>query len=258
VRWPIAAAILTFGIVGTLGHWFETCAEEADAGKTVLACRDPSVSDASVVFMGVMFLLLIAPDFDEAGLFGFALKRRIQHQEERQVQLERQLTVVSSRLEAVATANASASATINLQLSESLLRQARAGIEQKHRDFEKLVRVTRPVAAASEPTERDGQPSTAVSDTDADLRAELLRLAEELNRLVFQGEYSGHSTRDLEWALAQNDLKSRFTTLFADELEVVRVARNAVAHAQPLDHKVLVGTADVARELVRLARQALR
>ena len=248
-RWSLAIALLAFGVVGGLLQWFNTCEEKAlDNGTVVSTCRDPSISDAAVVFAGVLFLLMIAPDFEEAGLFGFSLKRRVAQAEKKAADVERQLAVFAVRLENVATASATANANINIFPGELLTPEVLRAVNQRF--DEKRQRY-----AAGQAVERDiARPVRPVGEEDASLRADLLAVWEELSSILqlTPGARRAERPNEYEIGLAR---RQRFINLFGEELEVVRAARNAVAHARPVDTEALREAVEVGRKLLALARE---
>jgi hypothetical protein len=50
--------------------------------------------------------------------------------------------------------------------------------------------------------------------------------------------------------------RARFVTLVDEEIQVVRATRDAVAHARPVDDRVLDEVLELGRELVRVVRKS--
>jgi hypothetical protein len=262
-RWILAMALLVFGAIGGLLNWFNTCEQTVlGSGDIKTICRDPSISDAAVVFAGILFLLLIAPDFDEAGLFGFALKRRVEQQEKKQQALEGQVGLISTRVNTMASSTATSTTNVYYAPAPEAIEKAKESLSEKEAELGRagaeqglagpLAMSTSTVSRILERlaiAERLVEEPTALAD--ADLRAQLLAVWEELNTLVFP------APRGLV-DLVEDRRREPFRALFADELEIVRAARNACAHAQPIDRASLEEAVGIGNRLLGIAREAFR
>jgi hypothetical protein len=261
-RWLLAVVLLGVGVIGGVLHWFETCEGKAlNSGQVVTLCRDPSVSDAIVVFAGLVLVLLISPDFEEAGLFGFALKRRVQEQAAHQQELAGQLAAVAARVEAVAAATATANTNVYV-LTEAMTEQAKREVRVKEAEYYRGLRIASgEVSGREEPlAEAEGRvpvPTPATPPENADLRAQVISIWEKLDELLWISPRvhpaGSIGVRDRDAAVG----RQRFIDLFADELQVVRAARNLAAHGQPVDTRVLEDAVEVGNELLRIAREGL-
>lgn len=247
IRWGLAFAITAGLGSAALRGWIICSDELAQTGsrEVVRVCRRPGVTDIDIVLPLLAVVLLLLPDLAEVGLpGGFTLKRTVEQQgaqldaqAQRQDALERsvQLVQLTQRTSAVARSGD----TIFILPND--VQAALSGLGQKERRFEEDAEYMVPESP---------RPPPVVSRARAQLEAELLRLAAELERDIELAEAPS------EAEAADRSSLLRWRTLFAEEMDVVRAVRNSVAHARPLRDEDLEAAAELARTLVSLARQA--
>lgn len=249
--------------MGGIRGWFRVCEDQAlQNGRIVRVCRQPSATDVVVIVAGVTFILLIARDFQELGLFGFSLKRRIEQQEKRTASVEDKLSLMNLRLDVDASASAAATANV-LVVAPEQIQKLLGEIPEKKREF-----LTPQKAVAERPSETDAttwaREALTGAGTDsleqvpvdeASKRAEIIGLWEQLDQLL------GLTPQTRVLAFGPHDplgaARARFVNLFGEEVELVRAIRNAAAHSRPIEPSVLEEALEMARELVRIARQGL-
>lgn len=113
IRILMAVSAAFFVFLEGVGGRLKLCEDQAlQSGDIVNVCRGPTASDLVVVAGGVLVLLLLAKEFQEIGLFGFALKSRVEQQEQRTGKLESSLALLNLKVET----KASAVATTNVLL----------------------------------------------------------------------------------------------------------------------------------------------
>jgi hypothetical protein len=117
--------------------------------------------------------------------------------------------------------------------------------------------------SAVEPSdlESEGSPSglpasfDPVAPEQAAKQTELIRLWEEVDAFL-QLTPAARPPRSPEMASpALEAARARFASLFDEEIQVVHAARNATAHARPVDESVFDEALELARELVKSIRQ---
>jgi hypothetical protein len=95
LRWAFVIVVLLLCARGLLHSDFEICKVEtvtAKDGPTVTkTCSGPSVTDAGVVAVALLIVLMLTPDMSEVGIFGISLKTRLQAAEGKADRLESQL-----------------------------------------------------------------------------------------------------------------------------------------------------------------------
>ena len=86
-RLALAFAVLVFCVYCLLASRFSVCSVETvttKGEKTVTkTCDGPTVTDAGVVAVTLLVVLLLAPDMSEVGIFGVSLKRRLEVAEQK-------------------------------------------------------------------------------------------------------------------------------------------------------------------------------
>lgn len=251
-RWLAALVILGAAILGGLTDRFEVCEEaavdQAGGGAEVQElCRDPEITDAAVVFAGIAFILLIAPDFEEIGLFGFALKRRVEQAEKKADDAEHRVDMLALRVQTMAVANASANVTINGLPPEWI-----SAILTP----EFMARVVEKVRTAT-PESRQGESfaPTAESPSASDvlvLRERLLTVAKELDgEMAIRWRVAPDGSEEPEFGSWQ---ALTFLSLFREELDVVRAARKVVAWNGYMDPAALRDAVETGERLLALVR----
>jgi hypothetical protein len=197
-------------------------------------------------------LLLVWPELSELGIPGFvSLKRRLSdnerrahEQQERQDRLDQQLSIYQTRLDNLAAATSSAHATIgDIYIGTDELRRARENLEEKERRFR--------TGTPPEPTSHSMRASLP---NEAVLASRLLRAWEQLSEsLQLRGVPPMKAESDSRDGSLQAEL-SRLRSDFGPEIQIVRAARNAVAHARPLSQQELMDAVSLAEDLNELVQ----
>jgi hypothetical protein len=257
-RWLLAFTVLFVCVGGLLTSSFSVCKDETvtkGADQTVTrTCNGPSVSDAGVVAIALLIVLLFAPDMSEVGVLGVSLKRRLATAEakasesaEKAERLEDRIQVQNSRIEmlsqnlAMATANAQAISNVYLTTSDEI-RQRDSGLAQKAEAFKRGVE--------PEPTTTAGELVTEA--LDAELATRLIRDWEVLAASLDLPPYRPGGRPDIPRVVVSSDEANRFVNVFADELKIVRAARNNVAHARPITNDDLRAAVDISDRLLAI------
>jgi hypothetical protein len=239
VRWALIVVILVWGFVGSVNGSFESCSEQATEAGVVEVCGPPAVTDLSVVSALALILFLAAPDISEASLGGVvSIKRRLARAEEQVRQQAQDLHSLRMAIDVrLATHAASASAAENnvFIVTSDQLASLPEAIERKWR---------------GEPPPAQPPPTGPGDDYAADV-LRLINNWEQLNELVPlrpQRGATGVSPDDER----EEYKRSAFVSLFKEEIQLVRAARNSVAHSQPLPPEAVREAADAAEELLRI------
>ncbi|MUL47107.1 hypothetical protein FZI85_04045 [Mycobacterium sp. CBMA293] len=225
------------------------------------------MTDAGTVAVALLIVLLLAPDMSEIGVFGVSLKRRLAAAEDKASKseakaenLETQVQIQSARIEnltvSLAAANATAGAAANAQvhqhqyfLSGSPAERAEAekfGAELPGK-AEAFVRgeITHPAATASAPDEHKADPVLAT---------QLIENWETLAASLDLPPSRRGARSDFLRIKVTSERAEEFQMIFDEELRFVRLARNNVAHAQPITNQELHSAVDVSTELLRILR----
>lgn len=245
-RWALILAILLFGLVGSAAGQFETCAEEATAQGVVEVCGPLGLSDLPVVAALALVLFLAMPDLAEASIGGvFSIKKRLNRAEAQVDQQARQIDGLRLSIDSRMSAAAAAENNVII-VSEHSLDQLPVTIQRKARGEPPAPEVREP----------------ARSDEYAEQAVRLIRNWERLAEMLLLPPYATPrrpGRRDLlsdggdALSLSVEDEKIyQFSTVFSDEIQLVRAARNAVAHDRGLSPEAVIDAADAAEELIRV------
>jgi hypothetical protein len=241
-RWLIAIVVLLGLIGGLLGSRFHVCKDETVTKGTQTTvthtCNGPGVADAGVVAIALFIVLLLAPDMSEVGVFGISLKRRLAAAEEKASEsiakvenLQHQLQVQSLRVDTltqnVAAASSQATANNTTIIGEELIRELRFGLHEKAQALEQGV--------APSPRKKDRHAP------DPQLVTRLIANWETISESL--GPPQSRSPGAADYANA-----------FQEELEVIRAARNTVAHAKPITHQDLREAVALSNDLLEVLR----
>lgn len=256
VRWSLAvAALLAVSIAGLTGS-FETCTSKTSATVHEAQCGPPTLSDPTVLAVGLLIVFLILPDLSEVGLPGITLKRRIEAAEQKVTDESRRVSDLQSlaaiqqlRIESISLNQtvSGASAQASLVLTPEVLRELQHGIDDKSEAYLRQEYVPETVL-----------PAIGDSDDIAIRSAKLIRLWEEIRRSTVEAGQvfatQSPSGGDESPHLESPARIERFVRVFADELQAVRTVRNAVAHASPVSLEDLDRAIDVAERLLAILR----
>ncbi|UXA16743.1 hypothetical protein [Mycobacterium sp. SMC-4] len=258
--------VLIWCVWGLLAGDFEICSLETvtgeDGSTETRTCDGPSVTDAGVVAVALLILLMLAPDMSEVGVFGLSFKARLQAAEGKAAaseakadKLETQLHMQSLRVDNLAAANAQATGN-NVFIGEEFLKRLSSDLPDKGRVFlEGLV----------PPLTKGLAPSPLASDTqegspdrvDARLALQLIDNWEMLAATLDLPPYRPGRDAVPRVPVTAED-SHRFRNVFADELQIVRAARNTVAHSAPISNDDLQKAVAMSEQLLDILRRTPR
>ena len=252
-RWIAALAILGVSLAGLFREWFDVCkVETIDAAKTVttMTCSQPVVTDAGVVATALLIFLLIAPDMSEVGIFGLSLKRRVQAAEQNASDskvktdlLENRVHVQDARIDSVSqsVATAASHASVGpILIGDKAIEHALSGLPEKAQAFQ---------SGQGTPLEQESDSVDPQKATSLIQNWELIAASLDLPPYRFR---RGPTTRRIPLTA---DLASRFASVFADELQIVRAARNTVAHAGLIGADELNSAVEISESLLGILRE---
>lgn len=260
VRWSLAVIVILYCIAGSLGNWFEVCTTTTKSGQTEAVCRPPELTDASVLALAALVLVLIWPDVSQIGAFGITLKRRVEaavetadRSERRVSQLATEFSVQQVRVDAAIANSSSSRSDATASVGDIIINgeQIRRNTVNVPNKVEELRR--RPTAKDKL---RDEQSAPAPNIDFAQRVLELLRSWEVLDAALgltsqtrrVRDERDDGLTAQLRARLRSR--RNRFLAAFSDEIDVVRAARNTVAHNRPISIEDLVASIDLANSLI--------
>jgi hypothetical protein len=197
----------------------------------VQTCGPIGVIDLAPV--AVLIALLLIPDLSQVDLFGvISLHREVKEVGRKQDQVAGELVQVRAAVNQAVSQNQ----TINQNFIMSPgAQEARAELEQKVDDF-----LSQPLGFVTPSPVRKRQPP---GPDRARKEAELITVWEDLRAylaLIGGRPSRGASERPEPSAIPiVASIISEFSTTFADQIDVVRAARNSVAHAVPISNQDL-------------------
>lgn len=232
IRWTLAAALVLYCAWGALTNSFERCVDEHRDDAIVTLCGPPAITDASVLAVAAVFLILVWPDLSEFGAFGLSLKRRVENAEETAKSAVDKATEVATELHLtriqIATA-ATASSQAIVVIGKDQLDQV---VEDAPRKVDEFLESGAVRVDSVDGGSADENPAIA-----------LLAAWEYINeRAALTRPYSSADLGD--------DIR-QFRSAFGRELDIVRGVRNAVAHAVPVSQSEIASALEVANELKR-------
>lgn len=259
IRWTIAFGGLLFFVVLLLSNRFEVCKVESATGKdgttVTKTCDRPTVSDASVVAVGLVLVLLLAPDMSEVGVLGVSLKRRLEAAEQKATdseakadRLENQLQMQNLRVDTLSQNVAAAHATSNVYVvSSDEIKKVDSELPRKAEAFSR--------GEVLEPRVAEGPPPSADEEKqDPFLVSRILENWEILAASLNLSPRSRGARGDLLRVKMTAEQIDQFRFLFEEEIQIVRAARNNVAHAMPIPNEDFQRTVDISEQLVRILR----
>lgn len=257
-RWIVASLVLLSCVTGLLGSGFHVCKDEtvskgADITRTH-TCNTPGVTDAGVVAVALLIVLLIAPDMSEVGVFGVSLKRRLvaaegkaSASEAKAERLETQLQVQNLRVDnltqSVATANAQGIGQVIITTEQ--IKKVDSEMSRKVATFnwDELVEQTfAELQRSAEPRQDPALVPRIIQNWEI--------IAASLD-LPPHGPGRGGIPRVAITA----EQSEQFRFLFEEEIQIVRAARNTVAHAQPIADDALKAAVDISEQLLEILRR---
>lgn len=245
-----------------MGTKFHTCKEETAKKGAELTetrtCTPPTVSDAGVVAVGLLLILLIVPDMSEVGVFGISLKRRLQAAEQKAAEskatadvLETRMQVQNSRIDTLSQnlANANAQAVNNVYLvTGEELKQQTEQLQEKAQAFRR--------GEDSIPTTTDTLAEMSETLADPELAVKLIYNYETIMGSLGITDYHPIGVGPIPLYRISREDHERFMTLFGSELETIRAARNNVAHAKPIPADDLRRAVQLSDDLVEILKNS--
>lgn len=261
VQWPILirrgiAYLLAAGlVVVVIGSFFglHVCRDALATVGTkavVQTCGPIGVLDLAPA--AVLIALLLIPDLSQVDLFGvISLHREVQEVGRKQEHVESELIRVRTAVnQAVSQSQAATQETnLNVFMSPSA-EEARAEVEQKVDDY-----LSQPYGFVTPSAVRRSKPPP--SPNRARKEAELIALWEDLR--AYLALLGGQTNRIESWRTdAPNpsgdpivtSIVAEWRTGFAEQLNLVRAARNSVAHAVPISGQDLDTALTVGRKVL--------
>ena len=231
VRWTLALLVLAACVGGLLTSTFSVCNVETATTKgeetvTKKTCDGPTVTDAGVVAVALLIVLLLSPDMSEVGIFGVSLKRRLEAAETKAAsseakvdKLESQLQVQNLRVDTLSQNLASASATGigQLIINGDQIQRVDSAMAEKVKTFnwdtmEKTLTEVQPPPTTEEPAPDPTLVWRIIQNW------ETIAATLELSPKVRGGRGDGSRTK------LTPDQISRFRMLFEEEIQIVRAA----------------------------------
>lgn len=201
--------------------------QEVRTGET---CRGATVSDAIVVFVGIAALLLIMPDMQEAGAFGFTLKRRVEEQGKKQEEIATRLDALSIRADAQAQAISTSKVENTFYITSSEIQRLPESLHRKESFLLSML------TTESLPQKPILEPRTVDPDW-AQQAQDLLGTWQQIERVM---------------ATLPSESRARLKSLFHEEISTIQGVRNAIAHAERIDDSDLEASLAAAKELLRI------
>lgn len=254
LRRSAACLVLVLALGGLILDKFRICSTEATSDETLQLCRAPEISDASVIAVAVLFLILALPDFEEVTALGVSLRRRIEAVDRRADEIQASILTLTTQI-SQATASASIVNHIGYLDPDNSLDEIAARLATKLGRSE-ADSSSDSAASSDELTHGDARTSGeniagavgAEGTARALLAIRLIELWEELQeRLLLGPRY--RAVRESGGPTA------RFASMFAEEINTVRQARNSVAHAQRISTHDIELAVDAAEKLLEIARR---
>jgi hypothetical protein len=250
LRW--LGFVMTLGILmgGLLFGWFESCADAISGEKIVKICAPPTVTDARIIVLFFIAVLLLLPDMGEIGVFGLSLKRRLEDAEKKTEQIETRMLFQENKIDTVAQSVSSAQANVGpILIGDAAISQAQSKFEEKGR------------ALLEEPSEHSHMTITTgpSEDLDAGSLVKLMRNWEEISSVLrigihgFNRRFSDQS----QYTSAQIHFIESFGNTFSEELQMVRAARNSGVHFAYISNEELDKAADLSDGLNMLLKNGL-
>jgi hypothetical protein len=261
VQWPtmirrgvaylLAGALVAVVIGGYFGlHVCRDAIATVGTKAVVQTCGPIGVIDLAPA--AVLIALLLIPDLSQIDLFGvISLHREVREVGRKQERVETELVQVRNAVNQAV--NQSQAATQNMHLNVIMspgAQEARAEVAQKVDEF-----LTQPLGFVTPGPARKSKPPPGPNR--ARKEAELIALWEDLRSyLAVLGERSplGEAWRaDTPPALLTPIVASvvaEWRTTFADQINVVRAARNSVTHAVPVSNDDLDTALTIGRQIL--------
>jgi hypothetical protein len=254
-----AISILAAITVGFLNNDFQTCNVETVSGSapttTKETCNRPTVTDAGVVAVTLLIALLLAPDMSEIGVFGIALKRRLEAAEAQAVKseakadkLETQLQLL--RIETVAQAAASAQVSVHNDIGGFL--RSEEGRELKVRDSALSQQVNSTAGSDGAQTSTPRTYAQDISDDRAQSAMKLISNWEILAASLNLPPHNRWERLEVPTLGISASEAAAFEADYAPDLSLVRKARNTVAHARPITDSDLQAAVDLSNLLLQI------
>jgi hypothetical protein len=275
VRWSVVGIVLLSSVFFTLRWNWVICEDKlATVGSqaVVKVCHSPSVTDLPVVTTILLIILLLLPDLSEIGIPGFiSLKRQVGQQE---AKLEMLRTEVQQAVSQDVAQKVDTTLNINLADTKEALHEfeRKSGIPSRGvmdngvssidgaQRRELKIQLLEHAATLDDLVKR-GSALTEVDKAKAkeqDLLFELLgrKVQRRPDENYFQLTRAISESRErLRFLDSQPDSEKdaelvEWIEAFAPEISIIRAARDAIAHAQPIADDKLVEAAQLAEGLL--------
>jgi hypothetical protein len=234
IAYLLAVALVGVVIGGYFGlHVCRDAIATVGTKAVVQTCGPIGVIDLAPV--AVLIALLLIPDLSQVDLFGvISLHREVKEVGRKQEQVVSELVQVRTAVNQ--SLAASQNMNVNVMMSPGA-HEARAEVEQKVDEF-----LTQPYGFATPSPVRKSKPPPGAAR--ARKEAELISLWEDIR--AYLGLVGGRSWRnDPSETLTPTptpfvaSIVAEWSATFADQINVVRAARNSVAHAVPVSNEDL-------------------
>lgn len=240
----LAFALVLAAWVGFLRGSFTDCEEVlSQTGHVVRLCGTPSVAHPAVVSGIAIVGFLVWDQISELSIPGLvSLKRRVEiaeqqtaHIDQRNARMAQDIAQLSIRMDSVSIAAATATATVyNFPITADLIRELAGGLEEKKEVFGQAR------LEAESHLRATGRVVPGPEDDSDDRTVAILGLISAWERL------------DRELAVAPPENRKLFESIFQDELNAIRSARNRAAHGQEVSNQALRESEEMADELLRI------
>lgn len=247
-----ACGVFAFALFGLIFDKFRTCAIERTPEGAVETCRAPEITDASVIAVALLLLVLALPDFDEISAVGVRVKRRLDAVDQRTNELQSGFLALTTQL---SQATASASVVNNFgylkpdnsldEIAPRLAVAAGKEVDPSSTDSPAGELMHANSDGLADELARDAGPEGTAR---ALLTARLIEAWEELQEILLLGPRF-RAARD------SSSSRAHFADVFAEEINTVRQARNSVAHAQPISMHDIELAVDAANNLIDIFRR---
>lgn len=259
----VALLLLGYVIASNSHEALQSCSDQLPDGQvgSIRVCEPVAATDAPVMLGVLLVALLLLPDFAEIAVPGLvSLKRRVETQEHRQERFE-------ERLQAIAVSQSQSNNTQIILADEETFRASQDKVRRdvSHGDGGIPADDQREEEELEPPSaESTTEPGHSERDVDTEsveqalLASQLIRLAEDLAReaqlaeaiearlaaTVVTSSGASYSPGGRDLALLS------WWRRYREELQLVRSARNTVAHGGRLDVDTLRGAVDLAQTLL--------
>jgi hypothetical protein len=242
-RWIFALLVFVGATFALVVGWFETCTIKTVGDRVEQTCSTPSITDASIAFLALIGVLLLWPDLQEIGALGISLKKRIEATQKQADQLENRFLIQEALMQNISQSVSNVNTVRNqITISSEKLSYLQQELPDKQRAFLERDKPTVMRAVGGE--------------IDAELAIKLLGNWELLSRALsvsvpqYRREESG-----IDGIARYVEFAAQFKQTFSEELEIIRAARNAIAHSDPISAEELERAVAISDDLLATLSQ---